>query len=93
MVRPLKKTLFYVCLPLLNGHVPWWGGRGAGAQPSGRQGPPPAQSGRHWGSVRQTMYYSWCHENGSLSLHSFNQHNLSVPQYTGSWGNSKRNTR
>ena len=27
--------------------------------------------------------FSWFHENGSFSLQSFNEHNLSVPEYTG----------
>ena len=31
--------------------------------------------------------YSWYHENGSFSVHSFNQHYLSIAQFTGSWGN------
>ena len=28
--------------------------------------------------------YSWCHENGSFSVQTFNQHYLPIPQYTGS---------
>ena len=34
--------------------------------------------------------YSWCHENGSFSVHTCNQHYLSTPQYTGSWGTDFR---
>ena len=30
---------------------------------------------------------SWFHENGSFSLHSFNEHYLSIPHNTGSWEN------
>ena len=26
------------------------------------------------------VLYSWCHENGAFSVHSFNQHYLSIPQ-------------
>ena len=37
---------------------------------------------------KMTSYaYSWHNENGSFSVHSFNQHYLSIAQFTGSWGN------
>ena len=38
------------------------------------------------------MRYSWCHENDSFCVSSLNQHYLSVPQYTGSWGNRFQDT-
>ena len=35
--------------------------------------------------------YSWFHENGSFSVHSINEHYLSIPEYTGRWGNRFQN--
>ena len=32
----------------------------------------------HYDDIR----YSWFHENGSFSVHSFNGYNLSIPEYT-----------
>ena len=37
--------------------------------------------------------YSWFHENGFLSVHSFNEHYLSIQHYTGSWGNRFQETQ
>ena len=54
-----------------------------------RQGGPPTV-----GSLSKSKYfiYSGCHENCSFSVHSYNQHYLSIPQYTGSWRNSFQET-
>ena len=38
----------------------------------------------------EARYYSWCHENGSFIVHFFN---LTIPQYTDSWGNRSGETR
>ena len=33
-------------------------------------------------NIIRNLHHSWCHENGSFSVHSFNQHYLSISQYT-----------
>ena len=43
---------------------------------------------------KRLVYYGWCYENGSSTVHSFNQLylHLSILQYTGSWGNRLQET-
>ena len=38
------------------------------------------------------LIYSWFHENGFFSVHSFNEYDLSIPDYIGSWGNRFQET-
>ena len=35
------------------------------------------------------LRYSWFHENGSFSVHNYNEHYLSIPEYTGTVKYSK----
>ena len=43
-------------------------------------------------SILASDYTAGDIKNGSFSAHSFNQHYLSIPQYTGSWGNRFQET-